>query len=68
MTGDLSDAASSHQRIIEGKHEKSQVFSVVIILKENERKEDWRALMILRLDEKHYVKSSLKLWFEILNI
>lgn len=48
MTGDLSDAASSHQRITKGKDEKSQV---VLILKENERKEDWRALMILRLDE-----------------
>lgn len=53
MTGDLSDAASSHQRIIEGKDERSQVFSVVIILEENERKEDWRALMILRRDENH---------------
>lgn len=40
MSGDLSDAASSHQRITKGKDEKSQVFSVVIILKENERKED----------------------------
>lgn len=35
MTGDLIDAASSQQRITEGKDEKSQVFSVVIILKEN---------------------------------
>lgn len=40
MTGDLSDAASSHQRITEGKDEKSQIFSVDIMLKENERKED----------------------------
>lgn len=66
MAGDLSDAPSSYQRIIEGKDEKPQVFSVVIILKENEIKEDWRALMILRLDEKHYLKSSLKLWLEVL--
>lgn len=40
MAGDLSDAPSSHQRITEGEDEKPQVFSVVIILKENERKED----------------------------